>query len=351
MRIHYAIVSCNSDPFYLDFWPLVSKLWKTRLGITPVLCYVDSCENSSISREYGVVTRYEPIDDIPLTFQAQWARFFEASRYEGEVVVISDIDMLPLSRYFFVEQIVDIDENLYLHLSPYPERFPIVPAPYNVAKGNLIKQVLEIGDSWPDSCRSVYKRKLGPMIQPAHLDAPLYWCTDEYYLGMQISRYPDQSVFHFLTREGGLNGRRIDRACWNYSKKLLGQNYYFDAHCPRPYNQFKHLIDPVAQGRGLPYRHKILLWISWFGKAAGEMLEYYKAHPWESWKLPFEYFKMILPKGVKDRVQSVFGLPDAESLFGRMVKITRRNESATALRKGVISNIMSPTNSREERSR
>ena len=50
MKLDKVIMSCNDNPYYSDFWPLVSKVWKEKIGIDPVLVYVGDASN--ISTEY-----------------------------------------------------------------------------------------------------------------------------------------------------------------------------------------------------------------------------------------------------------------------------------------------------------
>ena len=40
MKIDYVLVGTNDNPLYLDFWPVISKVWKTVFNITPVLGYI-----------------------------------------------------------------------------------------------------------------------------------------------------------------------------------------------------------------------------------------------------------------------------------------------------------------------
>ena len=37
MKINYVLMGSNNNPLYLDFWPIVSKVWKIFFNITPVL--------------------------------------------------------------------------------------------------------------------------------------------------------------------------------------------------------------------------------------------------------------------------------------------------------------------------
>ncbi len=44
-NIKYAIMGSDTNPMYLEFWPVVSKIWKEIFGIIPVLgliCNEDS---------------------------------------------------------------------------------------------------------------------------------------------------------------------------------------------------------------------------------------------------------------------------------------------------------------------
>ena len=163
MEVTNAVVASDANPFYLDFWPLVSKLWTTKIGINPVLCHVAGAGTDLPKKykKYGEIVEFEPVDDIPLAFQSQWARFFQAAKFKDEVTIVSDIDMLPLSPYYFSRQLAGVPDHFYVHLNPCVDTYGHLPVCYHVAKGRLFKEVLEIADSWPESCRFVFSQKLG----------------------------------------------------------------------------------------------------------------------------------------------------------------------------------------------
>ncbi len=48
-------MSSDSNSLYLDFWPIVSKIWKKKFNITPILYYIDENHNIEISEEFGKV--------------------------------------------------------------------------------------------------------------------------------------------------------------------------------------------------------------------------------------------------------------------------------------------------------
>ena len=101
MKIDKVIVSCNDNPFYSDYWPVVSRVWKEMIGIEPVLVYLGDA--SKLSSEYGTVVELEKLDNVPIHTQAQWARYWYTQFEPDTMWLISDIDMMPLSKQYLLK--------------------------------------------------------------------------------------------------------------------------------------------------------------------------------------------------------------------------------------------------------
>ena len=56
MKIQKVIHSCDDKEFYSDFWPIVSKIWKLKFNIEPVLLYFGT---GNPTEEYGEVIKME----------------------------------------------------------------------------------------------------------------------------------------------------------------------------------------------------------------------------------------------------------------------------------------------------
>ena len=50
MKPDIVTFSCNGLPMYSDFWNPISKFWKTKFGIHPVLAYCGQ-ENINLSED------------------------------------------------------------------------------------------------------------------------------------------------------------------------------------------------------------------------------------------------------------------------------------------------------------
>lgn len=243
MRPDIVIHSSDSNPYYLDFWPLVSKVWKVRFGIEPLLVFIGD-ETTPIDETYGKVIRMKPIDDIPLYLQCQWVRFWIPTQYPDKVCLISDIDMFPVSKQYFVNQIEPISDSKYVHLNPNHQFIPVC---YHVAKGSMFKEILDIDDDWEVSMRNLHNLNLGhdcTRDDPSNpvLRGKINWGAEEEYITRKIRARTDTDRFVFLTR----NHRRIDRSYWVWTPENIKADMYADAHSIRPYSQHKQEIDALV---------------------------------------------------------------------------------------------------------
>lgn len=240
MKIDLVIHSSDSNPFYLEFWPLVSKVWKLKFNIEPLLVFIGD-ESTPIDETYGKVIRMKPIDNVPLYLQCQWVRFWIPSQFPDKVCLTSDIDMFPLSKRYFVDQLEAISDSKYVHLN-YQK--PTLPVCYHAAKGYLFKQVLNLDDDWETCMRNFNALNLGHDCSVKDPNNPILqnkpnWGAEEEYVTQKISSYNDQSLFVFLNR----THERLDRSYWVWSLNDIHTDRFADSHSIRPYSQYKGYID------------------------------------------------------------------------------------------------------------
>lgn len=239
MRIDKCIMSSDENPLYSDFWEPVSKIWKKKFGITPVLIYFG---DEKMSEQYGEVIKFDKIDDIPISLQALWVRYYYPSQEPEKTWIISDIDMLPISLYYFSEKIRFINPDKYVHINPCISSYGLIPSCYHIAKGSKFKEVLELPDDWEESLRQVVNSGFGSTVNGNPL-----WFADEQYATHKILNYKNKDDIVLIPREGGQNGHRIDRPNWRYNPDQVKSGDYFDSHSIRPYSKHKAEIDKLVE--------------------------------------------------------------------------------------------------------
>jgi len=227
-KIDRVILATDTHPTYIEFWPIVAKAWKS-IGIQPTLALIAPAD-VIIDETLGDVMRFDPIDGIPTSLQAQCIRLLLPALFPNDFSIISDIDMIPLQRHYFTTSTTNCpDDAFVVFKAPVSQRFPMC---YNAARGTTFQDLFNIHTIHDIKQTMIAWNKLG-----------LGWNTDELVLYQYLTQWK-----FFTTRCIQLGHDvhpRIDRMFWHYDKQLLKQGYYIDAHCLRPYTRYKHEIDQL----------------------------------------------------------------------------------------------------------
>jgi len=231
MKIDYAIVSTNENQLYYEFWPIVKKLWFHSIGIKPILVKIGNKDDITEYQDC-IIHEIKKVDDIDTGFQSQISRMYVTKYYEDKVCITSDIDMFPLSKKYFVNNLLpyDIDSIILMSSDAYGGigRYPIC---YNVGLGKTFTDIMHFDDKFSDYCNRMINLNLG-------------WDCDEIYFGRMVDSYKQQEKVVKLQR-GWINYiavGRVDRAKWTYNLNDLKMGIYIDSHSLRPYSQYKEEI-------------------------------------------------------------------------------------------------------------
>jgi hypothetical protein len=233
--IDRVILATDSNPAYIEFWPIVAKAWRERIGIKPTLALIAN-NDVQVDETLGDVIRFEPIPGIPTSLQAQAIRLLLPAYFPDDCCIISDIDMIPLSRDYFVNSVTDLPDDAFIVYRDraYGENDARYPMCYVAAKGSVFKDIFNV-DSIND---------ISSIIKVWH-SLGLGWSTDELVLHMYLRNWPLYRTN--CIKLGHSVEKRIDRGLWKYDFELLSGGGYIDAHCPRPYSAYKEEIDALMK--------------------------------------------------------------------------------------------------------
>ena len=230
MKIDRVIMASDTNPTYLDFWPMVSRAWSTIVGVRPTLALI-SDKDIQIDQTYGEVIRIKPIEGISTAFQSQVIRLLLPFYFQNEVCLISDIDMIPLQKNYFLDAVATIANNcLVIYREPdneWEQRFYMC---YVAAQGKTFSSIFGIKK----------EADIFTIMRLWHAQN-LGWDTDEkmlYRLIKQWKEAPTKCKRLHLPIE-----KRIDRSDWHYDISLLQQQWYIDSHMIRPYSAHKAELD------------------------------------------------------------------------------------------------------------
>lgn len=234
----YVIMGSNKNPLYLDFWPIVSKVWKEKFNITPVLGLIDDIDSNIEQSEYGLVKRFKSVDNIDTGLLSQIIRLYLPKYLDG-ICLVSDIDMIPLSVNYFNESLSYVtNNNMVIFSSNHPQtvKNKMFPMCYIAAHSNVYKEIFDLGLDWEGFSRLLFNRNEE-------------WYTDQKYLFERAIDFDEKTNRLVLLQRkwGGPMDNRVDRANWVYSPQLVKQGHYIDCHTLRPYSKYKYEIDKLIE--------------------------------------------------------------------------------------------------------
>lgn len=229
-KIDYVVISSDDNPMYKDFYPIISNRWKD-IGLKTYFINITDEDNIIFSKS-GIIHKIKKLDFVSTAFQSQVVRLFSSNLLEDSNLLISDIDMLPISRNYFNEIISKFDSLKISICSGQPYNgYPYYPMCYNIANSNILRDILDIkGLSFSDFCRLLIK-KYGEV-----------WNADEMFMFDMFQRNTDKLSIY----KRDMN-RRIDRSKWSYSVERINCEYYIDSHLLRPYSKYKKEINDLIK--------------------------------------------------------------------------------------------------------
>ena len=183
---------------------------------------------------------FNPIEGIHTAFQAQCIRLLYPQFIErNEGVLISDMDMLPMNRFYYEDAIKNISDDTFISyrdvLLPHE-----IPMCYNIAIPSVWKRVFE-GET-------IQKWHVGTNYDGNH--GGVGWGTDQITLIKKFNEYSGNKI---ILNDAITRYSRLDRISgWQFSdlrelRDKISKGEYSDYHCLRPYSEHKEMNDFIVE--------------------------------------------------------------------------------------------------------
>ncbi len=235
MKLTRALVSCDLNKHYLDFWPIVYFAWKHIVGIECTLVLIAEEIPEDLLFKENVVL-FKPIDGINTIFTAQCIRLLYPCLLEGEEgIIISDIDMIPLDKKYFIETIKDLDNNIFFSYRGIHHKEKQIFICYNVASATTYQDVFTV-KSAEDIILLLKLWNTWVRYEGRHSGEG--WFADQLILYDAIINWEYYSSRFSSKTDEELSFRHLDRSENNWInlnsqlKTELKYGYYKDFHMP-----------------------------------------------------------------------------------------------------------------------
>jgi len=269
------IIFAADDSYFLDFWPIQSKICKEVLNIEPVLFRITEDDSEFYNDGNGLVKHIKKIKGINTGAQAAIGRMFFTKYFPNDVCAVSDIDLLVINKNYLQNSIKNFEEDSFvIYVSDaYDENRTeakeyvnqeffeknigqLYPYFLNVGKGKTFNKILDTDCSFSEY---LYKHKeLG--------NKTLFWGVDECYFSKCVNKKNHEVKIEKLIRgyespwkcSGRIERHRFDvqlefineinsqKNEGIYDFKNLKKDNIIEINLPRPYNRYKDEIDNVV---------------------------------------------------------------------------------------------------------
>jgi hypothetical protein len=249
MKLSCALVACNENTHYLDFWPVVRTAWWNIVGIPCIMVYVGEELPECLIGDPAVV-HFQPIANWPTATQAQCIRLLYPSLLECDgAIILSDMDIVPLQKQWFIDELARFDESKFVSLRGIDEPNEQVYMCYVAAQSKTWADLFNI-----HSVEDIRERLMEWSVKyfSNGTVGGYGWCTDQIVLYKKVKEWETQ----YPERVGLLDFKqeisRIDRSKrndWNNidesMKMRIKNGDFIDFHMPSIQIYSNHIINIV----------------------------------------------------------------------------------------------------------
>lgn len=246
MKIGTIVAATDDNPLYSEFIPLFIRSWSHLIPEADIcILYIADSLPEALLPYSKFIRLTPPIPGIHTAFQAQCIRLLyprEVTRNEG--VLITDMDMLPMNRSYYVDSIRNASDDTFVVYRDVclPDEISMC---YNVALPAIWASVF---GSRPTT------ELLEEWYRPSGYDG-LHggqgWCTDQRILVKAFNEWNGSKI---VLNDTITKFARLDRVMpmdmWERERarirSLILQGYFADYHCLRPYSAYKSWNDWVV---------------------------------------------------------------------------------------------------------
>lgn len=245
MILDCVLTSVNENELYIGFVPIFIKSWNKlypNVDVKIILIAKEIPENL-LSYESNIIL-FEPIENTLTSFTSQFIRLLYPCILDYKNgVMITDIDMLPMNRTYYSENIKSYDDNKFIY---YRENICLninqLAMCYNVAIPKTWKNIFEV-NSLEDIKNIIKYVSDNNIIKDGH--GNVGWSIDQRILFNKVMSWNQKTNNFIRLKEKETKFKRLDRNSFNLSNVNVIQNItsgnYSDYHCYRPMSKYSDI--------------------------------------------------------------------------------------------------------------
>lgn len=239
MLLSYVLTATNDNPMYLDFIPIFIKTWNKLYPDTKVLIILIADNLPEKYKKYkDNIKLFKPIEGVKTCFTSQIIRlFYPCILNSKDGVLITDIDILPMNRTYFTDNIKLYDNTKFIYYRGnicFEENQ--IAMCYNIANSNVWKDIFNINNETDilDNIKKIYSINNS-------------WFADQLTLFKFVMNWNKKTNNLICLNEEHTKFKRLNRNTFNINdiEIILSNNVFSDYHCLRPMSEYSEINNKI----------------------------------------------------------------------------------------------------------
>lgn len=249
MKIDFVLTAGNIHAHFTPLFPLIHKVWKERFNLDCYLILVANEIPKSLKNLSDFIILWEPSNNMLDTYIAQVIRILYPCLFENKNILITDLDIFPVSKDYFINSIKDIDDSCFVCYTERGIKQNMYSICYNIANSKTWRDIFNIKD------KDDIKKRLLEWYNINYTGKKNCegWYTDQLKLFEYINNWNDKNKRFVLFKDKELNYKRLhnrqrnkEEIIKNFDKTLENLKLYSDVHIIKPYYKVGSYIRRIA---------------------------------------------------------------------------------------------------------
>ena len=135
MKIDIVLTACNLVNKYISYYPIIYKVWKERFNLDCYLILISDEIPDILVKYKDYIILFPEFENINSAYISQVIRILYPALFENKNVLITDMDIIPISHHYFIESIKEYsNDNFITFTDRYAYReSPMYAICYNIA--------------------------------------------------------------------------------------------------------------------------------------------------------------------------------------------------------------------------
>lgn len=254
MKIDIVLTSCNLNNYYLNLYPYVFKVWKEKFNLDLYMILIADDIPDNLLNYKKFIILFKPIPNMNTTYIAQVIRILYPSLFDNLNVLITDIDIFPISKKYFIKSIENYTKDQFIAYTDRYIKNNMIAICYNVANSSVWNEIFNINnlEDINNILLSNYDDKYNGTKNC------IGWYTDQQLLFNYIMEYKNKKNNYnkvIFLNDNEIDYKRLDGKSANKlleiknnQKNILNNIHtYSDFHIIRNYNLNLKLFENIIE--------------------------------------------------------------------------------------------------------